>query len=509
MLDYLAQDVLEAVPPDLRAFLLHTSILETLSASLCDAVLERSDSAAILEDIEHANLFLVSVSEARHVYRYHQLFASMLRRELELLDPGPIPDLHARASVWFEEHRYVEASVGHAIASRDLVRASDLVTMHAREYWSSGRIATLIRWLEALSWPDARSDPQLAVIRAAVLGLTGHPADDLERWLDVAARGSRPGPLANGIHSLEAAIALVRSLYLTKGLEEAAASARRALELEPKGTVWRCQALGAYGQALYLLGRSDEARGPLEEAQRLRNAPAQAPGAALVLAYLAFLELDEDRADAAERLARDALALLEGRHITAGPALANPKLALGGAYMLGTDAHGAVTQLENAVAFSAPLSPSYWHAHALLRLAEGHHRVGHTAEAHEALEAARAELGALPDGGMLAGLLLEKEELLNGRRRREGFLGEELSESELRVLRLLADGRSLSERSRRTSTSRRTRSRLTVARSTASWAPLPARRRSAAPRSSDSCRAACSNHPGELAAHGLSRARMV
>ena len=113
--------------------------------------------------------------------------------------------------------------------------------------------------------------------------------------------------------------------------------------------------------------------------------------------------------------------------------------------MLSTDGHGAVRHLERAVALSAQLSPSYWHAHALLRLAEGHHRVGQAAEAREALEVARAELSALPDAGMLATLLTEKEERLNGRRRREGFLGEPLSESELRVLRLLVDGRSLRE----------------------------------------------------------------
>ena len=205
VLDYLAQDVLDAVPTDIRTFLLRTSILATLSGPLCDAVLERSDSAAILEDIEHANLFLVSVDESRHVYRYHQLFATMLRRELELLEPAAIPELHARASVWFEEHDYLEACVGHAIASRDLESRGDLVAKHARDYWSSGRIATLVRWLDALSWPEAHADPQLAVIRAAVLGLTGHPSDDLERWLDVGGPRLARRPLANGMHSIESA----------------------------------------------------------------------------------------------------------------------------------------------------------------------------------------------------------------------------------------------------------------------------------------------------------------
>jgi LuxR family maltose regulon positive regulatory protein len=445
VVDFLAEDVLAAVPAAMRTFLVRTSILESLSASLCDAVLDRSDSASVLSDIDHANLFLVSVDATRHVYRYHQLFKSMLREELELVEPALVPSLHARASAWFEEHGYLEASIDHAIASRDAARASDLVTLHAREYWSSGRTATLLRWLDALSWPEAVDDPQLAVIRAAVFGLAGRPAEELERWLEVAERGVRPGPMANGVHSLESGIALVRSIYLTRGLEAASESALRALELEPADSVWRRQALAALGQALYLLGHSDRARPALEEARRLPDAPGQAPGAALVLAYLAFLELDADRAAPAERLALDAVALLEGRHITGGPALANPLLALGGAYMSGPDAHGAVAHLERAAALTAPLKPNYWSVHALLRLADARHRLGAAAEAREALETARAELEALPDAGMLGPLLVAKEDVLHGRRRREGFLGEELSESELRVLRLLVEGRSLRE----------------------------------------------------------------
>ena len=91
------------------------------------------------------------------------------------------------------------------------------------------------------------------------------------------------------------------------------------------------------------------------------------------------------------------------------------------------------------------VSPSYWHSHALLRLADARHRIGRPADATEALEAARFELKALPDAGMLESLLTEKEERLHGRPRREGFLGEALSESELRVLSRLAEGQSLRE----------------------------------------------------------------
>jgi LuxR family maltose regulon positive regulatory protein len=446
VLDFLARDVFDAVPPEMREFMLRTSILETLSAELCDWVLETADSAAMLAEIEHANVFLVSVDETRRIYRYHQLFARMLRRELALVDPDALPRLHARASAWFEREGHVEPSITHAIASQDVERASDLVALHSREYWSSGRIATLNRWLDALTWPEATADAQLAIVRAAILGLTGHTSDVLERWIEVVeSAGTYARPLANGMESLQSGVALLRSVYLTRGLEVGRAAAERALELEPPGSVWRRQGLAALGQALYLLGRGEEARDALEEARRLPDAPGQAPGAALVLSYLAFLELDLGRAGPAERLALDALALLEERHVSDGPAAVNPELALGGVRMLSTDGHGAVEHLERAVSLSASLSPSYWHAHALLRLADACHRVGRPADATEALEAARFELNALPDAGMLESLLAEKEDRLHGRPRREGFLGEPLSEGELRVLSRLAEGHSLRE----------------------------------------------------------------
>jgi LuxR family maltose regulon positive regulatory protein len=445
VLDYLARDVLDAVPAEMRAFLIRSSVLESLSAPLCDWVLEISNSSAMLADIEHANLFLVSVDDSRRVYRYHQLFASMLRRELEEVDPGAVSPLHVRASDWFERHGDVEPAIEHAIASRSLPRASDLVTKYARHYWASGRIATLSRWLEGLSWPEARADPQLALVRGTVLGLTGHPAEALERWLAVASDGAHVGRLANELHSLESGIALLRSLFLTRGLEAATEAATRAVELEQTSSVWRRQALAALGQGLYLLGRSDEARAPLEEARRLPDAPGQAPGAALVLAYLALIELEDGHAAAAERLARDALALLETKHLTDGTAAANPNLALGSVLRAGTNLHLAVAHFERAVELTAPLSPNYWHVHALLRLADARHRLGEGGDATEILEEARAELSALPDAGMLALLLSETEDHLSGHRRREGFLGDGLSESELRVLRLLAEGRSLRE----------------------------------------------------------------
>ena len=445
VLDYLARDVFDAVPPELRDFLLRTSILERLTAPLCDWLLERADSAAVLAEIEHASLFLVSLDETGDAFRYHQLFARMLQRELALVDPGAPTVLHERASAWFESQGEALSAIDHAISARDVRRASDLITALARELWASGQVATLVRWLDRLSWPEANSDPQLALVRATVLGFTGHPPEMLERWIAVAEAGRHDGPLANGLRSLESGAALLRGMFLTRGLSTAEIEAARALELEPDGSSWRRQALAAYGQTLYLLGDGDGARAALEDARRIPDPGAHAPGFALVLSYLALLEADRGRARPAERLARDVIALLEERHLGSSPAAANPELALGAALKLTTDGHGAVDHLERAAALSEPLRPGYWHVHALVRLADGRRHVGDHAGALLAVEAARSELELLPDAGMLEAMLGAVETRLQERRRREGFLGEPLSESELRVLHEMAAGQSLGE----------------------------------------------------------------
>src|SRR6266516_3098014 len=159
VLDYLARDVLETVPPEQRRFLLRTSILERLSGPLCDAILDAKGSAAVLDQLERANLFLVPL-EGRDAYRYHSLFATMLRNELDMEEPEIVPTLHARASAWLEEHGDVEGAVEHAIASRDTRRVSELVTIQFRVLTNAGQVATLIRWLEQCSWPAAQAGPQ-------------------------------------------------------------------------------------------------------------------------------------------------------------------------------------------------------------------------------------------------------------------------------------------------------------------------------------------------------------
>lgn len=445
--DYLAREVLDAVEPVLRDFMLRSSVLDRLSAPLCNAVLETSGSAATLAEIERSSLFLVALDETGGEYRYHHLFAATLRRELQANDPDGVPHLHARASEWFETEGDVEAAIEHAIASRDVARASALVASRVQALFASGRVATISRWLGALDWAEATADPQLALIRAQVSGLSGRGRSEIEQWLEVAAADSHRGPLANGVASVRSGIAMVRASFLTRGLAKAEREARRALELEPPDSPWRTVALTMLGQALYLLGRTDDARAPLEEARTHPGAAQRVPAAALGLSYLALVSLATGDVAGAERTAGEALALLERSHLS-GLAAANPNLALGCVLAESADLHGAVAHLQRAVDLSAPAGSTYWHTHALLRLATAQHRVGEDEAAHETLALARSELDDLPDVGILASLYEEAEHDLLHRSRREGYLGDGLSEAELRVLRRLVLGYSVADAAR-------------------------------------------------------------
>ncbi|MFO7571722.1 MAG: LuxR C-terminal-related transcriptional regulator [Gaiellaceae bacterium] len=445
LLEYISDDVLASVGEEMRDFLLRSSVLVEVSGAACDAVLETHGSAAMLAEIERANLFLVPVDRHGETYRFHGLFRDVLSRELARERPEVVAQLHARASLWFEAQGDAESAVHHAIAGRDLARASDLVTFHQRSLMNEGRLTTLARWLEELSWPEATAEPQLALVRASLAAQTARPADEIERWLAVAAAGARPGPLANGMASIESCIAILRSLYLAQGVAPAVAAAKRALELERPGSGWRRQALIGLGQALYLQGKAGEARAPLVEAQRIPYARDHAPAAAAALAYLALVELDAGDLVSAKRHVEESFDLLEAHGLAGSYVATNTHVALAGVSGADTDRYREVEQLELAVRLSVPSRPSLWHAHALLRLASARRKLGEVDSAREALESARADLERLPDPGMLSALLETTAGELVAPARHESFYGEPLSEAELRVLALLATGRSVSE----------------------------------------------------------------
>jgi LuxR family maltose regulon positive regulatory protein len=174
VLDYLTEEVLDRQPEPLRTFLLETSVLERLCGPLADAVTGRSDSQALLEQVERANLFLVPLDEVRGWWRYHHLFADLLRARLHQERPERVSELHHAAAAWSEGHGLVEDAIRHALAAGDAVWAARLVERHFDDLLRRCEDATLHRWLQALPAEVVRSRPRLCLAQALWAWIGGH-----------------------------------------------------------------------------------------------------------------------------------------------------------------------------------------------------------------------------------------------------------------------------------------------------------------------------------------------
>ena len=248
IVDYLVEEVLQRQPEHVRSFLLQTSILDRLSGPLCDAVTDQEGGKAMLEALERGNLFLVALDDRRQWYRYHHLFADVLRARLQDEQPGHLHELHGRASEWHERAGERYQAIRHALAGDDFERAADLIELALPALRQTRAIATMRGWLQALPDELYRARPVLSVTYAGALMANGEVADvearlrDAERWLDATAdAGSGSGTGASGMvvvdeeafRRLPATISIYRAAQ-AQGLGDVVSAmthARRALDL--------------------------------------------------------------------------------------------------------------------------------------------------------------------------------------------------------------------------------------------------------------------------------------
>jgi LuxR family transcriptional regulator, maltose regulon positive regulatory protein len=264
--EYLHDEALRTFPVELREFLVRSSVLDRLSARVCDAVLERADSDRMLEQIEASNLFLVPLDRRGEWYRYHHLFRDMLGGELDRLDPSIKSALHARASTWWEQHGDIDAALHHARAEGDIDRMSALIWSNAPGYLSRGRSATVTRWLEPFSPDDVATHPPLA-LAAAWWSLTTGDTASVSHWTSLAERGGDE-VLPDGT-SLRSAVLLLHAVGGYEGLTRARDDAALAFELDRRDSPFRPIARFVEGSALRLLGEPQLARDRLEDGVRL------------------------------------------------------------------------------------------------------------------------------------------------------------------------------------------------------------------------------------------------
>ncbi|MCA9971107.1 MAG: NACHT domain-containing protein, partial [Anaerolineales bacterium] len=252
ILDYLVAEVLQHQPDPIRHFLLQTSILNRLSGPLCDAVTGQANGSHILETLERTNLFVISLDDKRRWYRYHHLFADVLQAHLKREQPDAVPELHRRASLWYEQNNAPTDAIRHALQAQDFVRAADLIELAWPPIFNGIQPARWLNWINALPDEMIRIRPVLSAGFAWTLLDIGEPEAaearlyDVEQWLNKASTAPPSAPLAEdsqqmvvankkAFQSLPAATASARAYWaLSLGDRPAAIQhAQRALELFP------------------------------------------------------------------------------------------------------------------------------------------------------------------------------------------------------------------------------------------------------------------------------------
>ena len=316
VLDFVVEEVLGRLPDDLEEFLLRTSILERLSGELCDAVAGTSDGRERLQRIEEANLLVVPLDEERHWYRYHALFAEILRARQAVADSSLVPVLHSRAAAWFEAHGSIDEAVLHAARGSDLSRAGRLFRANWLALVHSGEFRTVRRWLDAFPDDMVRTDPQLSAAYAWMNILMGQRAGMRERIED-ADRALESGGTGDPIDRLvvPSQLASLRSRFaqLEGDLPEAVARAREAVELVPDSlpltdrALLRGDARLMLAHALRISGDSAAAEIEYKMAVPLLRQGGNWIAAGHALSYLARMRIAMGQAQAAVDLCKAGL----------------------------------------------------------------------------------------------------------------------------------------------------------------------------------------------------------
>ncbi len=335
VLDYLTEEVLEQQRPELRGFLLETSVLERLSGSLCDAVTGRDDSQDLLEEADRSGLFVIQLDDVRGWWRYHHLFADLLRARL---DPERGRRLHGHAAAWYQQRGLPDDAVRHALAAGEPEWAARLVEEHFDSVFNlRGEQATIQSWLPALPAEVVRSRPRLLLAQAQMASMRG----DLQAMEPLLAAAEQvigrtdhepfepsTGPEGSLLVNVRAMLALQRSYaaQLRGDAEATAALTREAMAQLGQDELMLTSAVqGFLAMAEWLRGRLAAAGEAFESSIGWWRQQGQVTTTAWGYYCLARLQRGQGRLDAAARTCEQALDAAgqpgQGLRPAAGPGL--------------------------------------------------------------------------------------------------------------------------------------------------------------------------------------------
>ena len=439
--DYLLEEVLERQPDHLKRFLLGTSILDQMTAPLCDAVLGTRDAAGSLEDLARSNAFVVSLDDQREWYRYHHLFRDLLRAELKRRHTELLPVYLQRAAGWCEVHGSPGEAFAYAHEAGDLAHAGRIALAYRDEFASRGHIESLRLWLNRCTDTDIESDAQLSIAAAWVFGYLGE-AGRARRFLVAAERAPLDVASADEAASLRSALANLRSSMAPDGIPQMLRDAELGSACEKQmGTHWVHSARRAMGAAYLLLGRPHKAIAVLRESLALStDRPELSHTRVFTLGYLVFAAAELGKRRDAQRWAVEAgwLASQQHLHDTIYGAIASTAGAL--AHNQRGDQTEAARQLENVRRLRPLLLVGPWlNADLALRCADISLDLGDVAGALDHAQVASDVLHGYPDAGTLPARL----QRLQARIRRGQDYG--LTPAELRLIAFLPTHHSLQD----------------------------------------------------------------
>lgn len=366
--DYLAQEVLQRQPEEVRHFLLRTSILDRLSGPLCDAVCYGGVAAgtidqqgegrrpagpsagqAMLAWLDRNNLFLVALDGERHWYRYHHLFGDFLRARLQQGHPAWVPQLHRRAAAWYEGQGMETEAVQHALTVGDLPWAAALIERAAPTVlWERGEVTTFLGWLDRLPEALVCERPRLCLAQAWTLSFTG-AFDRAKSRLEQVETAAEAAADAEAIRTELMSIRALLTAF-EGDMPRTVALCERALERIPEERAFLHSALaGALGAAYLAMDQVAAARRRFAQSSHLTLTTGSLSVALISLSFLGQTEVLLGQLKQAGRTYRRALQLVSERNVQALPATGMAHVGLGALLCEWNELEEAATHLTMGV----------------------------------------------------------------------------------------------------------------------------------------------------------------
>jgi LuxR family transcriptional regulator, maltose regulon positive regulatory protein len=461
VLEYLMDEVLSHQLKSLQRFLLETSILPRMCASLCNAVTERTDSADVLSDLNRRNLFVTPLDSEHNWFRYHHLFAELLNGDLQRTRADDLPILHRRAAQWFKENNYIGDALRHAFAIPDYAYASRLVVDNWRRIYHQGRLNTAVEWLDSLPPDFVRQSPPLGVAYCWTLFAQGH-YDRIAAYLDeitqvfeqMVESGVFPKEHPEYNIVLQQVILLHAIVARNRG---DVATATEEVEQLLSTVAGFLQTLGqtvvdmGYTACYSQMGYNYVAANDLDRAADTlsRVSPhARRCGNIFALAHttmeLARISLLLGRVEQAEKICRDELALAEQPDYADYPAFCLIHLGLANVLREKKSWDEAEIHLHKGLETAQKSGHMLYLAQGYLIAARLHHAQGKTNQAQDDLRHAEQIAGVIHNRFLNDSISRTRREI-EAKSSLSQSLIEPLTERELEVLRLICAGKSNQE----------------------------------------------------------------